>query len=622
MALYTAKTPNADNFSKNPVEFTIGTTSTPTDAKQLGYSLQMQNYSTMLWEEVYEGIQRFDSNGQSELDISRICDAHLEYYVAKPYDTSVTTSKFIIWRKQARNFRLQFWETDDKVATLTQSSSFYVLKGGVAKEQWDKIAVDDYYFDSTNLRFLTNNQIAFRDQGILFVQFYAPAGTSATKLVRTTIGSSTGITNYTISGSIVENTVFTFFIDISTITDDVHTISFGLEDGSGSVSESLVYSISTRKYNYSRIYACINSIGGTDLIYLPYNQIKQTEQTRDTFSRLDSSVPGPYTMEVSAESFQTNQTEELVTAIDAGELSAAMQDRMRDFTLSPARYELIWSNLVDGSLKYVPVNVLTKKNTLSNYKNRAPVPLYFEITRAIKNLQYTPANTDYNGALTNDKWTGISAPVEDYCYMTIAPLDSPAQFAFTPNAKVFVDYGDNTSATVSTATTHTYADNKIRKITLGFLLKDSLNSLSITSHGKVNKIWGVLPFTISTFKCNTQALTAAPALPAELHTLEIKSNLLTLVPELPPIVVTVKLDSNVITAFDVQDIPVTVVYLDLSSNLLPVAVVNYVLQKLDTNGASNGTVIINNQTPAAAPTGAGATAKTNLLGKGWTVTTD
>jgi parallel beta-helix repeat protein len=43
---------------------------------------------------------------------------------------------------------------------------------------------------------------------------------------------------------------------------------------------------------------------------------------------------------------------------------------------------------------------------------------------------------------------------------------------------------------------------------------------------------------------------------------------------------------------------------------------------LDANGLSGGTAIMNGQSPAAPPSGTGATAKANLIGKGWTVTTD
>lgn len=62
--------------------------------------------------------------------------------------------------------------------------------------------------------------------------------------------------------------------------------------------------------------------------------------------------------------------------------------------------------------------------------------------------------------------------------------------------------------------------------------------------------------------------------------------------------------------------------LRMENNNVPVADVNTALIILDGNGLLNGTFTSFNQVPAAAPTGAGAAAKANLILKGWTVTTD
>jgi hypothetical protein len=59
---------------------------------------------------------------------------------------------------------------------------------------------------------------------------------------------------------------------------------------------------------------------------------------------------------------------------------------------------------------------------------------------------------------------------------------------------------------------------------------------------------------------------------------------------------------------------------------LSVSSVNSILQALDTNGQTGGTCnisqFLSSVWPASTPTGTGATAKTSLQGKGWTVTTD
>jgi len=62
--------------------------------------------------------------------------------------------------------------------------------------------------------------------------------------------------------------------------------------------------------------------------------------------------------------------------------------------------------------------------------------------------------------------------------------------------------------------------------------------------------------------------------------------------------------------------------LNMYNNALTVSKVNALLVGLDGNGLLNGSVSLQGQTPAATPTGAGATAAANLVSKGWTVTTD
>lgn len=72
-------------------------------------------------------------------------------------------------------------------------------------------------------------------------------------------------------------------------------------------------------------------------------------------------------------------------------------------------------------------------------------------------------------------------------------------------------------------------------------------------------------------------------------------------------------------AYPTFDLSVCTVF-GITGDITTTDVNNYLIA-LDANGLSNGTVFLQ-ETPAAPPSGAGATAKTNLQGKGWTVTTD
>lgn len=111
------------------------------------------------------------------------------------------------------------------------------------------------------------------------------------------------------------------------------------------------------------------------------------------------------------------------------------------------------------------------------------------------------------------------------------------------------------------------------------------------------------------------------AAPYYIQTLELFNNALgSLTLTLLSSLITAILYDN--TLMVLGTIPANVNYLDVRINNLNVAAINQLLQDLDTNGLSNGYVNTSNQTPVAAPTGAGITAKNNLITKGWTVITD
>lgn len=94
-----------------------------------------------------------------------------------------------------------------------------------------------------------------------------------------------------------------------------------------------------------------------------------------------------------------------------------------------------------------------------------------------------------------------------------------------------------------------------------------------------------------------------------------------------PNITALNLNGTKVIGLDLRRLKNCVSFLQSASGL-SVSEVNDILVALDTNGLTTGTRTINiaqylaGQVLAAAPTGAGATAKTSLQGKGWTVTTD
>jgi hypothetical protein len=93
---------------------------------------------------------------------------------------------------------------------------------------------------------------------------------------------------------------------------------------------------------------------------------------------------------------------------------------------------------------------------------------------------------------------------------------------------------------------------------------------------------------------------------------------------------TIKIDNSFTGALKIGNagitsaryLPQQATLLNLVGNKLSVSSVNAILQFYDAANTENYVLNLSSQTPSAPPSGAGATAKDNLIAKGWTVTTD
>lgn len=79
-------------------------------------------------------------------------------------------------------------------------------------------------------------------------------------------------------------------------------------------------------------------------------------------------------------------------------------------------------------------------------------------------------------------------------------------------------------------------------------------------------------------------------------------------------------NADIINITGLENYP-NITILNIRNNALSASLVNYILTTLDSNGKLGGNVSLQGGTNAA-PSGAGITAKANLITKGWTVTTN
>lgn len=619
MALYNTLAPKAFNPSKNDLLIGYGTTTTVTDYVRLAFVVQIKNLNTGLWEDVYTGEQRFDSNSQTVINVADICDNELAYFNPQPYDFAVNPSRFVIWQKQCRLFRLKLWQTNDEAGTTTYSPEFRVIKMGGVLQQVDYNDITNH----TGIIRTTINPVSANVRQLFANLSWLSAMDLAGFKVKYTFAYTDGtfLTGYYTSAAypdLKKGDVINLFVPVHDYSN-VSTVTYSITDSSNVVQTdtNIVLRISTRKYPDAKVFSYINGLGSTNVLYMPCNMVVTSEIKRESYQRLevrDRNLPSSFY--ASGDLFQDNQVETILAQVDTGLLEREELDALRGALVSPIRYELYFDS---DQLIYVPVILNGNKQQIANNVSKVPLPLNLEIVRAFNSTQLLSSinrNPSDAAAIYSGKNT---APSETF-YMVIESAGGVFEMTHDADA-AYINWGDGTiEENTSGGLTHIYAAGTYLLTGCFYAMMPAAN---FTVDGNYcRKFYGNISSSIIHLVCSNQGCTQLPALPKSLTVLAAISNNLTTLPAMPENLSIVNLNDNAITSIDINNLSAALEYLDLSSNALTVADVNAILVALDGFGLSSGVVILNNQTPTAAPSGAGATAKTSLLGKGWTVTTD
>lgn len=203
-----------------------------------------------------------------------------------------------------------------------------------------------------------------------------------------------------------------------------------------------------------------------------------------------------------------------------------------------------------------------------------------------------------------------------------------------------IDWGDGT---INSILTHTYAapGNYTVRMYSSTATTVNLSSKNLTSFTAV-------PSTVIEINVDDNDIPALPSLSLNTSLLKLsaESNALTAFPDISTCTLVTEVfltDNNISGSYNFA-LNTAMQYLEfgtngatsisgvanmtslgqlvMNANGLSVASINTALQALDANGVTSGIFNSVAQTPSAAPTGLGLVAKTNLISKGWTVTTD
>lgn len=137
-ALSIIKAPYVISWSRNPIlfsfkvtPFTINDVNTRT---RVQISLQVETYfQSNIFETVWTAVEYPDAKGFLTMDMSAVLDTKLEFYVPnKQY------VKFHKCKKQVKKYRFTYSliNNDGQMVAPANSAEYYVVKGGLSKEQW------------------------------------------------------------------------------------------------------------------------------------------------------------------------------------------------------------------------------------------------------------------------------------------------------------------------------------------------------------------------------------------------------------------------------------------------------------------------------------------------------
>lgn len=616
------------NWSKNPIMFRFVSDLDSTDEQEFIYALLVSDIREPSgWRTFYMGKKQFSGAEYVHLDVSDKIDAELSYQIIYPWQTTAGLG-LIKAPEQSKKFKLQFSQATSEEDVFTESAEFFVVKGGVAVEQFNPFSIYQKHFLEYVLALdYRGDFITLYRQQLFYFSFlvthsnYAKLSINITNEHNPPSSFEYDLTGYSLGDVLLLNPFAG--LDFSDAASCIISIK--------STSNILLYSriISFKKQIPAKAkqVAFVNSIGGTEVAVFGFNDNLEANYTRENADLYtDASFPAQNFVPLAhSQRVQLNAWETKSRSIDTGRLTYDEENQLRQLALSSDVW-LVERNFAPSGelnhLRYVRQNVVMKKALLFGDKNKTAFPFTVELEDAYDNSSFTKTQSI---CFDNPSKNGLNPPLLGYVGFLFS--GSPAAVdAVTLNneRKALSAYPGNTLVdTVDIIVEGPSAEKASLRV--GYYCGNSIDLLS-SNNPRLIKITGEIPpFCITVAITNAAALSALPKLPFGLQYLAVTGSPLHKVPELPKSLIAANFSScqlSDISDWNINGIPLGVTNLRLGNNNLSTAQVNFILQALDANLQLNGTLEIENQTPPAAPDAAGLTAKTNLIAKGWTVTTD
>ncbi len=400
------KKPYEVSFTGNPMPYSFaltpyGSTERTQDIRLVIRILVESSFGSNSFTEVKSQAFYPNDKGEVNFDVKKIIHAYLDYFLPNP--KLLRPLQAINQRKRYRiDYLIQ--KDGDIVGDIEQTDILYAIKGGMSYDQWHpkefftSLIVDQ----KQSLQFHPLRKIAFNELRY-FYWVYPYADTAAqTVMIEILLDDQSTI------AADLDKTIFVgqwgvccVPIGFNQLKLDAKVpagrtaISYSIEvkTAATSIVAKVIYELEQRNFynTYQLLYR--NSLGGIETLNLRGQVDFETDQVRQAIQR---TVPPSYfsNMVLQHQADDANSTETSKFKGDTGFLNREATDRLRDFFLSPQKFEVqLLSPPGDIYLvRLLPVTVVTKNTKFfSNQENL--VTTVIEWNRGYANEFYTPTQS-------------------------------------------------------------------------------------------------------------------------------------------------------------------------------------------------------------------------------------
>lgn len=391
MQVLLLKQPFTISLSGNPIPISLAVAPYTTGAALLDYRIQIRIlieniYGSGQFTEVKSGYFLPDVNGQLQIDIQSIIHPYLDYYT--PH---INLPQMVLATGQYKRYQFAFnlQLAGVAVAVETFSSILYAIKGGMAYDQWHPTDwFYSYLIGRTNFLGYTTGTEKTTPNAASFLFFLAPANDT-----------------YTLSAVIIDDsgTSYTYTMPTTIVAPAWAVVCLpscysllGLQSllpvGSFAVKYTVIITGATAglvaqrlfKFDYRNFYnvsaVCYrNSLGGLETLFLRGQVDFEADYAIQAATQM---VPPSYynNLQIAAQMLQIVEESPKYNG-DTGFLDRETADKLRDFFLSPQRFEFV-------EYKMVPIVLVNKSvKFFGNRDNLISIQLQWQ--RAYFNEYYS-----------------------------------------------------------------------------------------------------------------------------------------------------------------------------------------------------------------------------------------